>query len=169
MLATVVHCCALRGVQTQLLQANYMAYLRFRTTTHCRLRHSHSRHGPKGPLEVAPYKAHRTTGSTTRRITTVVAKGEKAGKAHHDHKSLVLYANGSGYNGGVGAAAFLPKQATSRAEYGSNTSTYHASKRPHLSRTKACGRSGEPIRRYTTAATSRLSGTCCWTAVNTAH
>ncbi|KAK8123267.1 hypothetical protein PG999_003185 [Apiospora kogelbergensis] len=56
-----------------------------------------------------------------KRITTVVKKGEEAGKAHHDrivedfgHKSLIFYTDGSGYNGGVGAATYQPRQLTSK-------------------------------------------------------
>ncbi|KAK8012044.1 mitochondrial 2-oxoglutarate/malate carrier protein [Apiospora arundinis] len=58
-----------------------------------------------------------------RKINTVIPKGEKAGKAHHEHilksfgsKSLVFYTDGSGYNGGVGVATFQPRQLTSRVE-----------------------------------------------------
>ncbi|KAK8006761.1 WD40-repeat-containing domain protein [Apiospora arundinis] len=129
-------------IEQQLLQANHMAYLRLRSnplTAHYGIstsdtaRRAHYRspltrliehhqqfHKTQPPLEIiVPF----VVPPWWKQVTTVVPKGEKAGKAHHEYilkafgsKSLVFYTDGSGYNGGVGAATYQPRQLTSRVE-----------------------------------------------------
>ena len=125
-------------VELQLLQANHMAYLRLKgnplTRSYGDSRSDVDREtrwqSPLTRLGIHHKQYHATPLETIQPhtvppwwqpVSTTIASNDVQAKANHRAiwkeyctRSLILYTDGSGYKGGVGASAYMPTQPTAR-------------------------------------------------------